>query len=380
MITVLYFRHLGQYVNRMFLQGAQRFARMKGWNLRVIANDDCRSLDEIIDFWHPVGCILEDSSEDGDAYLCDSCALPVVAIDGRNVPGGKNRFRIMHDSVATGKFAAKELLALGFDRFAFVGFHRGGFWSAARESGFREALKLNGKCCLSFPERGRSEWKNEELVQWLRDLPKPCAIFASNDETGATVLSSCARLDIAVPDEVAVLGVDDEESLCMTTTPTLSSIHTDVEQGGYMAAELLDERLRNPSLKPRIRMFGPVMAVNRASTSSVRKTNPYVRKGLDYIKDHIGGCLTVPDVARAMGCSERLAELRFREVLGRSIRDEIQNVRLDRVFFYLRCTQRSLGSIANFVGLGDPASLRRFFRRKTGQSLGDWRRDSTEIA
>ena len=92
------------------------------------------------------------------------------------------------------------------------------------------------------------------------------------------------------------------------------------------------------------------------------------------------GRLTVPDVARAMGCSERLAELRFREVLGRSIRDEIQDVRLDRVFFYLRCTQRSLGSIANFVGLGDPASLRRFFRRKTGQSLGDWRRDPTEIA
>ena len=302
---------------------------------------------------------------------------------------------IRTDYTAIGTLAAEHFLAHRFVHFAFCGYRhvtfsdlrRNAFVRVLEDRGFRPSIyrpPYRADTPLPTPTQRREltegplgEIEDADcLTTWLKRLPKPVAIFCCDDFRASAVARLCKRAGIPIPDEVAILGVDNDSLICNFTTPTLSSIHTDVEQGGYMAAELLDERLRNPSLKPRIRMFGPVMAVNRASTSSVRKTNPYVRKGLDYIKDHIGGCLTVPDVARAMGCSERLAELRFREVLGRSIRDEIQDVRLDRVFFYLRCTQRSLGSIANFVGLGDPASLRRFFRQKTGQSPGAWRKKS----
>lgn len=376
--TVLYLRNNGRHLNSLFVAGARRFARLKGWNLQVIDEGDHRSIRRIIDFWKPVGCILDDCSDSGDAYLRDSKELPVVAIDGRNDSCSKNRFRVMHDSVATAEMAARELMALGREHYAFVGFRFERFWVGVRKKAFLKALEINGKGCDVFPSEGMRTWQDAALGRWLQKLPKPCSLFAINDEIGAMILSTCTHLGISVPDDIAVLSVDDEEEICANTVPTLSSIHTDAEQAGYLAAEMLNSRLQNPDLKPYCRFYGPVMAVSRESTavSGNARVDSRVRKGLDYIRDHIGEPLSARDVVRAMGCSERLAELRFREVLGRSVRDEIQNVRINRVFFYLRCTQQSLGSIANFVGLGDPASLRRFFRQKTGQSLGAWRKKS----
>ena len=372
--TVLYVSYCGKFVSRQFRVGVQRYAKLKGWNLQIVPWEECRRLRQLIDFWKPIGCILEDSADVGDRLLADGRKLPVVALDGQDSAKRKNRFRIMHDSRASAELAARALMSLGRDHYAFVGFPYGANWSKVREDAFREILRQGGKpCCVYRPSGTKGEW-NRSLCRWLGGLPRPCAVFAANDEVGIAVMSACAHLGLSVPDDVAVLGVDNDEELCESATPTLSSIHVDAERGGYMAAELLDERLRNPSMKPQVRFFGPLMVMNRMSTCSRARSDDRVRRGVEFIRNGIGGELSVGDIARSMGCSERQARFLFAEALGHSVQDEIRNARLERVFFYLRCTKCSISAIANFVGLRDPASLRRFFREQTGRSLSDWRK------
>ena len=182
-------------------------------------------------------------------------------------------------------------------------------------------------------------------------------------------------LDIKIPTELAVLGIDNDETLCEHVSPTLSSIRPNFEAAGFLAARLLGERLacRGPFTDDAQRFFAAEDVVRRQSTRRLPRANAAVSKAVEIVRLRACDGLKPRDVFAELGCSRRLAELRFRELTGRSVQEEILHVRLERVKELLARPGVPLESIAVRCGWKSSAQLRVFFKSVEGQSLRAWR-------
>jgi LacI family transcriptional regulator len=283
---------------------------------------------------------------------------------------------ISHDSTATGRLAAKELLIAGHPNFAFVPYPQPRFWSDDRERGFRDALALNGMTCETFCGGRHSPqsvvWQ-KALHRWIMQIPKPCGIFAANDSVAAEVLTAAAQSGFDVPREIAVCGVDNFAPICEHTTPTLTSIQPDFLLAGKLAARTLGEIVEGKRHKANRLTFGPASIVRRASTRTGRRYDPEVTAAMELIRRKACEGISSADVVTAFKCSRRMAEVRFRQIAGHSILDEIQSVRLERAKEMLSNTGQDIASIANFCGFKAANALWKFFRQETGMSPTEWR-------
>ena len=210
----------------------------------------------------------------------------------------------------------------------------------------------------------------DALERWLEALPKPCGIFTANDAVGEEVLGACGHLGIAVPDKVAVIGVDDHEYFCEATTPTLSSIALDLRAEGRAAVELLETLMSAPRRKPATSFIAARTAVLRASTRFARDRR--VARALEFIR--LNACdekFGPRDVVREMGVSRTLADILFRKTLGQTILDEIHTVRLDRAKELL-----AAGTAPDIVGAqcgyASHDDFRRVFRKRIGTTIRKW--------
>ena len=227
------------------MDGVRDFAQDAGWNIQSIKFDGSPfPIRELIKFWSPIGCIVDAS---GNGLRKDSIPYrafgktPVVYIGGDSLVVPPNATCVVHDAHATSEAAARELLAMGFDHFAFLGI-KGRNWSLLRKDAFANALRLNGRPFDAF-DLSPGGKDNDAVKRWLANLPKPCGVFAANDIVAETTLAVCRLADISVPEDIAVIGVDDNEEICENTLPTLTSIHPDFRQGGRFAARLLARKL-----------------------------------------------------------------------------------------------------------------------------------------
>jgi LacI family transcriptional regulator len=308
--------------------------------------------------------------------------LPVVAVDlarDQLVRGSKlsKVSELYTDSHNAGRLAAEHLMERGFQRFAFCGY-AGRTWSNQRLEGFRQRLRDACFSCEVYePPTTKSMryWDREasKVQAWVRSLPKPIGLFTCNDVRGRQVLESCLLSSISVPGEIAIVSSDNEELICTTTEPTLSSIAYDAEEGGYQAAALLDALMRNPKMPTERRMSRALRVVARRSTDIIAVDDPSVSTAMRFIRERIREPIGVEDIVKQSGTSRRSLELKFRQVLGISIGKDILRARLSAVERLLVDTDLPAWRIAELTGFNSLQYLSRVFHRELQVPLGEYR-------
>ena len=377
MTTVLFFVYSNKYICANRIEGARRYADRHGWRIQVIeCHSGVRPIDVkgIIDFWKPAGIIAECAGGIPEVSRKTVGSIPLVYLD--EDPNSENGcgFFVNSNSTRIGEIAARELLSIGFPHYAFVGWLKRRYWSEDRRAAFERIVAAHGKSCHSFTTPVSGSSRRKMLGKWLKALPRPCGLFAVHDPVAEEILELAAIEGIAVPDEISVIGVDDDPVICERTSPTLTSIRLDFNAGGYLCAEILGRAIADRRL-PSVRLsYEPVYVAHRLSTCLVTNVSPRVRKAVEYIRIHADDVVDVAAVVSAMGCSRRLAELRFREETGHTIYDEILSVRMERVEKLLRNPLRKIDTIAAACGWASNAALRTIFKRRHGGlSMSEWR-------
>ena len=367
------------------LDGISRAATAEGWRLQTIDHVvDARGVVELVDFWRPAGIIAECGvDEDGIFSPKTFGKTPTVYLvcDSRRLDG--TALRVNHDSAAFGRLAARELLSEGVRGFGFFGF-KGLFWSEERGRRFDEALRLNGYVCSHFERplnevashHGANDYRRR-FIGWLKGLPRPCGLLAANDMLAIEAINNCAEAGLKVPDDISVLGIDNDEVACENAHPTLSSIRPNFFEAGRMAVELLAARLKrraSEGQEQRQMLFPASSVVHRASTLRMKRMDASVAKAVEIIRRNACRGFNPKDVLSELGESRRTVEMHFRELRGRSLLDEILAVRLERAKELLLRPDIPLETIAAQCGWQSHSRLRVFFREMEGVSMREWRK------
>jgi len=371
-------------VSRDMRRGVLQYVRQCGpWGLHIIEGREGEQKLVRMNEWGCTGII-------GRLYtpeLVDVAAhakVPQVLVDPEKRQLAKShpihRHSIMRsDTVTVGRMAAAYFLERRFVHYAYVGEVQGCMWSVRRGEAFARAVREAGFECqiygkLTASEREDAGLERPRLCAWLRALPKPVALLAAMDNRGRQIIDACAWAGINVPQDIAVLGVDNDEDLCETATPAMSSILLDTERASYEAARHLDSMMRGVTRERRIIIYGPLQVISRRSTDTTQISDIVVVKALEFIAVNACAGIGVPEVVRHAGASRRLVEQRFRVQLGRTILDEIHRVRMERVCTMLRETNQTISDIAHQSGFDSESHLSNLFRREHGCTMRDFRK------
>ncbi|WP_128545147.1 AraC family transcriptional regulator [Larkinella soli] len=269
-----------------------------------------------------------------------------------------------------GAMAADYFLKKGFKNFAFYGF-RDIVWSRERGEGFEQRIRG-----MSYPvhffehltDRSSELWyyKPSALSQWLQSLPKPVAIMACDDRQGQHITEACRHSGIRIPEEVAVLGVDNDELICELSDPPLSSIVQNAEKGGYDAARLLDHMIRHGVHDFYDIIVNPLQVITRQSTDIYATHDDYIASTLKFIHQNVDRNLQVDEVVRQVPLSRRALEKRFQDITGYPIYKYIFNLRMEKFTRKLLETDQTVFEIALDMGLSDSKNIARQFRQAKG--------------
>ena len=385
METILTFHTSTGRARTEALAGIREFASSAGWHVQPFEYEGSPfPVRDLVRFWNPIGCIAEISGSAARANALPPrmlTGLPTVYLGSNPLLSPARATRVIHDADGTAQFATREFLAHGIGNFAYVGF-RSLSWCERRLNAFHAALKLHGKPLETLalaPSGDREHAQNpRRLKSWLKKLPRPCGLLAADDSLGETVLSVCRLAGIAVPDDLAVIGVDDNEQICDHTTPTLSSIRPDFRQGGRLAARLLARKILRPfSAMPAETVFRMSGLVRRGSSRFLRLQDSAVAAALERI--HAAGSerLSPHELLADFPCSRRAAEIRFRKATGRSVLEELMLIRIERAKDLLRTTDLPIPAVAERCGYSFPSRFREAFRAATGRNPLAWRKDAT---
>jgi len=303
------------------------------------------------------------------------CRLPAVDVSAaRLVP---ELPWVETDDEAIAQAAVEHFVSRGFSQLAFCGEARFN-WSRWREKAFLHFAHQQGCECYLYPalkSRTNSSGSRERfrLTKWIEQLPKPVAIMACYDFKGQQILDVCRELEIAVPEEVAVLGVDYDQQLCRLCTPPLSSIIPDTRRAGYEAARLLDSLMRGRENQVDKMMIPPQGIAERQSSDIYAVDDPELVLALRYIREHACEGINVSDVLKQVPLSRRMLESRCQRVLGRTPHSEITRIKLERTRRLLSETNLTLSEIADRTGFAHAEYLSAAFKKMTGVSPRTYR-------
>ena len=366
MNVVLFFQSTTRKSWRRKLSGVFRFAREHDWLIQVVDNtatpgEIMRDLRQ----WRPIGCLVDRACSIGEAPDATFGDIPVVYLDQNPAMPSDRHPCVLHDSAASARLGAKELVRLEYGNYGFIGLN-GFFWSRERAAAFRAEVEACGSYS-EFPAQG-------SIADWLKTLPKPCAILADNDYTAQRVHTAAKSINLRMPEDVALVGIDNDELICEALQPGLTSVLPDFQGAGYKLASMLAHELENRGGAPVIERYGPLELVRRGTTRLIRGSDVRVRRAIEFIRQNACiGPMGIDDVVKAMNCSRRLATMRFREATGRSIVDEIHEVRFDHACALLRETDHPIQMIVSECGYESDSFFKKFFREKTGMSMREWR-------
>lgn len=298
------------------------------------------------------GLIARIESEE-DARSMAALGIPVIDI--ANSASGGLFNQVTNDDYQTGVNAARYLKESGSRNWGWCGVSRVR-WASQRLKGFLEGSGLSIAGVASFTE-SLAWWRqlyevSEELEAWLSTLPKPISLFCCNDISAMKVELACQRVGIAIPDEVMVLGVDNETLICELATPSISSIQVDCRTIGYEAAVLLDGLLDGTIHALQSRKIAPLVVIERESTRYVHCSDDQVAQALRLIKREASYGLTAAEVAAESAISRRALEIRFKNERGRTILEEIVRQRLQeasRLLIYSSLTVSEVGQLSGFT-------------------------------
>lgn len=370
---------------RGLLRGILRYSRLHGpWSLYVAPGH----LDQVLPrekSWRGDGIIARIHTKTL-ANLIRSTHLPVVAssLSESSAPAAQGKLgEIRTNSALIAKLAASYLLESGFRHLAFCGFSNC-HWSTVREKVFIRFVQDAGHdCCahhltlanwMQRPDWIRS-WQREQpmLIKWLKSLPKPAGLMACNDACGREVLQACRMAGLRVPDDVAVVGVDNDEMLCELSSPPLSSVALDLEKAGYEAAWLLEDLMNGNSTARHVVWVEPTRIATRLSSDVIAQKDTLVAEALRFIREHARQPISVSDVNRALRVSRRTLERRFARAMQRPVLSEIMRCHLRRAKQLLLETDLPCREIAVESGFGSLKTFNRTFSQGEGTTPNAFR-------
>lgn len=306
--------------------------------------------------------------------------LPVVDVLG--VAGDPSVPLVHVDDEAVADTAAAHLLSLGLRHFAYCGM-AGTNWSLRRGRRFAAVVRQAGHDCAHYAwteaRDGEAGWEQaqEHLVDWLCRLPKPVGIMVCSDQRGVAVLDACRRGGIAVPEQAAVVGVDDDDALCSVCDPPLTSVIPNHQELGYRAAQLLDRMMRGHAWDGRPCLVQPVGVATRRSTDTLAVDDMAVLKALHFVRNHAFEGVSVDEVAKAAGLSRSVLQRRFRRALGRTVHDELIACRVQRAMKLLAESDIPISEVAEISGFKHQEYLGVVFKSRTGRTPAMYRRESS---
>lgn len=302
--------------------------------------------------------------------LVTELKLPAVSIE-RGLDEIADRIPVVAtDNAAIGRLGAEHFLAKGFRHLAYCGAADGAaYWSEPRGTAFAAAAEEAGATCSRFTQRQRMarDWPAAlaSLAEWIATLPPRIGVLAVNDARARHVMEACELAGRRVPEDVAVLGADNDEMLCELTTPPLSSIEHDTREIGRRAAALLDDLMSGHRHRGSV-LVPPVGVVERRSTETLAIEDAEVAAAVAFLRANVAQPLRVEDVARASGLSLTTLKARFKAVVGRPVHAELQRLRLEEARRLLATTALPVKQVAALAGFTDVSHFTTAFRTHTG--------------
>ena len=377
---------------RLRFGGILRFAsRQPRWDIRLIRSRTAFNDAEVMSLMSEgdgiSGCILAAYTPAVDQLL--KAGVPCVATL-ENLHECLKRFHgfrsVFIDNDEIGTAAAEHFKSLGtFSSYAFVPAPPSIPWSLERKAAFRRAADQRA-AFFEFPETA-FEMKNlsgENGIQmregalegFLRSLPKPAAVFGANDILAMQVLNACRAAKIKVPSEIAVIGCDNDELICLNTKPQLTSIQPNFDHVGFIAAKTLNDLMRGKDVQKEPNIVSGAKVFSRSSTCHLPPAVALVRHAMEYIKTHATEGISTSDVVAHLRVSRSLLDLRFRQIRRQSVMDAVLDARLAAVRHQLVSTERTILSIGEACGFRNAEYLKRLFRRRFGVTMSEFRAGS----
>ena len=386
---ILMLLNLSRASGRIYLSSVMHeMRRHSEWNVRIVQVQEM-SPDEILAVLTTgefAGIISTEMEIPSIAGFLESDTRPLVVIGTRKscIPRRRENVAFIHFSEENiGETCANYLMGLGkFKSFGFVHYSEAeyGHLSRLRHRGFTAALAAKGIPNSAFGDPYDAATDHDAMRKWLSSLAKPAALMIGCDKRAVEVLDACVHLKISVPTDLSVISVDNDECLCCSTTPTLSSYETNVDEFGPLTVRELarlirqrkkDTERRDIIIKSKCRLF------ERESSSPLPPGMHLCRTAIQYIYANAMNCITVGDVVSHLHVSRRLADLRFREFQNESILQAITRIRLEEVARRLREDTISIGSIARICNFQSLCHLEKLFKRRFGKTMKDYRAASS---
>lgn len=359
---------------REILRGIGRYARQaSNWQLFHAAGGLSDTTPDWMHDWKGDAVIARIQNPETLAQLA---ALDIPVIDVLGVC--ENQFPLVHvDDEAIGRLVARHFLERNFQHFAFYGIADEN-WSDRRSDAFRDTVAGAASFAeLKVPRQSRAEAPERfhQVQEWVRQLPKPAAIMVCSDQRGLELLEACLSEGIHVPEEIAVIGVDNDAALCEISDPPLSSVRGGHFNVGIEAARTVDRILSGKPLPSRIIRIPPNEIVERESSSIRAIEDPLVARGVSYIRRNLAATITNDSISRACGISRTLFQKRFRDAMGQSIREFILERRIERALLLIRGSDITLAEVAERSGFNHQEYLGQIIKRSTGKTPGQLRKE-----
>lgn len=392
---VLLLVNLSRISGRDILSAVLRYSGVKGnWQTKIVQVQEYApgELSRMISGDSFDGIISSEMEAPEVADTLERSTIPLAVIGTRRECIPTRRRAVVfctYDDAQIGAFAASRFLHMGaFKSYAYVHYNLARtyypYLSMLRHKGFRKQLAKFGLRSVSFGDKVSQspEADANALDAWLQSLPKPCAILAAADMRAIEIVASCNRTRLHIPRDVSLLSIDNDSYLCLSVSPTLTSIGTNIGDTAYEAARRLDQLMRaskQPLHPQRIVLPARCEVCERESCRTTASGVPLVARAKSFIADHARECITVRDVVAHLGVSRRLADLRFRESNdGKTILDEITENRLAEVAALLRADTIPIAQIARTCNFSNPTYLKTLFKRKFGLTMRTYRYENRQ--
>ncbi len=360
------------------LKGVAQYGRThQSWS--VFLDDEARAETDVQ--WvlsHGWDGVISRHTTPALVQACLDHRLPLV--DLNDTPQFAGVAKIRPDNAAVGAIAAEYFLDRGYQHFAFCGFANDG-WSRERGAGFAGAVRRGGAKCdileVESPVEYTPAWNAGQvaaIAAWLRGLPRPVGVLGCHDARARQIIEAAREAGLLVPEEVAVLGVNNDVTRCELTSPPLSSVATNPVQAGYQAAGLLERLMNGETPGSGDVRIGPLGVVTRRSTDMLAIPDRHVAAALAFIREHACAGLSVKEVLPHAAVSRSQLEKKFRQYLGRSPQAEIRRIQVTRIRQLLIETDLPLKKIAELSGFEYMEYMCVVFRRLVGETPGAYRR------
>jgi LacI family transcriptional regulator len=365
----------------VFIDGVLRYARDHECNWSYITAPESLSLSVLDLVGWPGDGILAAINTDAEAACAEALSIPVVNISSALVRSPVPRSIVNNHAI--GALAADHLVSKGFQAYAFYGLS-GVQYSKDRHAGFEERLEAAGYRSVEFLSKptfglGGNQWLQQYrvLAEWLAELPTPCGLFAVSDYRARQALDACRQVELEVPEQIAVIGVDNEQVICEHAFPTLTSVARNDQLEGYRAAAMLHRLLQGKRVSLEEDPIPPLQVVERESTATFAVSDARLRQALSFLHEHIEKPITIDQITEHAGVSRRWLEYAFRDVLGET---PYQYLRRQRLAMARRLLAENpsdkVYAVAQQAGFSSAKQLAIAFHQDFGMSPREYRRST----